>query len=121
MDFTDGIPEEASTMVIIPTILKSANKVKDLISKLEVFYLANKTENLYFTLLGDASESSKETEEIDEEIIKIGIEETERLNKKYPNNGMEKFQFIYRKREWNDKEGCYLGWERKRGMINRTK
>ncbi len=121
MDFSDGIPEECSTMVIIPSILKSPNKVKDLVSKLEVFYLANKTENLYFTLLGDASESSNETEEIDEEIIKTGIEEIERLNKKYPNNGMGKFQFIYRKREWNDKEGCYLGWERKRGMINRLK
>ena len=28
--------------------------------KLEVFYIANKSENLYFTLLGDCSESSKE-------------------------------------------------------------
>ncbi|MCI8353073.1 MAG: hypothetical protein HFJ58_05790 [Clostridia bacterium] len=121
MDFTDGIPEEASTMVIVPSILKSPNKVKDLISKLEVFYLANKTENIYFTLLGDASESSKEVEEIDDEIIKTGIQEVEKLNKKYINSGMGKFQFIYRKREWNDKEGCYLGWERKRGMINRTK
>ncbi len=108
-------------MVIIPSVLKSPNKVKDLISKLEVFYLANKTENLYFTLLGDAGESTKEIEEIDDEIIKMGLEETKRLNEKYPNDGMGKFQFIYRKREWNDKESSYLGWERKRGMINRTK
>ncbi len=105
-------------MVIIPSIVKSPNKVKDLISKLEVFYLANKTENLYFTLLGDATESTKQVEEIDEEIIKTGIDEIKKLNKKYPNMGMEKFQFIYRKRIWNDKEGSYLGWERKRGMIS---
>lgn len=109
-----------ATMVIIPTIVKSPKKVKDLISKLEVFYFANKSENIYFTLLGDASPSCKEKEEIDEEIIKIGKEEIERLNKKYPNPAEEmgKFQFIYRKRTWNDKESCYLGWERKRGMIN---
>ena len=28
------------------------------------------------------------------------------------------FNFIYRERVWNDKENSYLGWERKRGMIN---
>ena len=55
MDYEDGIPIDASTMVIIPTIVKDAKKVKDLISKLEVFYLANKSENIYFTLLADVS------------------------------------------------------------------
>lgn len=30
---------------------------------------------------------------------------------------MGKFQFIYRKRVWNESESCYLGWERKRGLI----
>lgn len=120
MDYINGIPKNQATMVIIPTIVKSPKKVKDLISKLEVFYLANISENIYFTLLGDASASSKEKEEIDEEIIKMGRKEIERLNKKYPNSigEMGKFQFIYRKRTWNDKESCYLGWERKRGMIN---
>ncbi len=38
-------------MVVIPTILKSKEKVQELMRKLEVFYLANKSENLYFTLL----------------------------------------------------------------------
>lgn len=32
-------------------------------------------------------------------------------------NGMGKFQFIYRKRTWNETENCFLGWERKRGLI----
>lgn len=85
MDFINGIPEEYATMVIIPSIVKTPQKVKDLISKLEVFYLANKSENIYFTLLGDASTSSKQIEEIDEEIIKTGYNEIERLNEKYPN------------------------------------
>lgn len=117
MDYTYGIPEEQTTMVIIPTIVSSKEKVVDLIKKLEVFYLANQSENIYFTLLGDATSSSKEQEPFDEEISQAGIQEVERLNKKYPSEGMGRFQFIYRKRIWNDKEKCYLGWERKRGMI----
>ena len=27
------------------------------------------------------------------------------------------FNFAYRKRKWNDKQGSYLGWERKRGAL----
>ena len=38
----------------------------------EVYYLANKSENLYFTILGDCSQSSKEEEEYDQEIIEEG-------------------------------------------------
>ena len=122
MDYSTGIPKEETTMVIIPSIVKDGKKVKDLISKLEVFYLANKSENMYFTLLGDVTSSDKEKQNYDDEIIKVGKEEIERLNKKYknemPNGKIGKFQFIYRKRVWNKGEKCFLGWERKRGLIN---
>ena len=40
------------------------------------------------------------------------------LNKKYPDEKFTKFNFIYRKRVWNEKEEAYLGWERKRGLLN---
>lgn len=118
IDFTKGIDIENSCMVIIPTILKSKEKVKELSKKLEVYYIANKSENIYFTLLGDCTEEDMQDKEFDEEIIKEGIEQCKRLNKKYSKeNDFPIFNFIYRKREWNEKEGKYLGWERKRGMI----
>ena len=121
LDFSNGINKENSTMVVIPTIVKSKEKVKELMKKLEVYYLANKSKNLYFTLLGDCSQSDKEDEEFDQEIIEEGIEQVEKLNKKYEKeqgSNLEIFQFIYRKREFNEKENAYLGWERKRGMLN---
>ena len=52
LDFQNGIPEKYKTMVVVPTIVKSKEKVKELMGKLEVYYIANKSENLYFTLLG---------------------------------------------------------------------
>ncbi len=118
LDFLNGIDEENSTMVIIPTIIKSKEKVQELFKKLEVYYLANKSKNLYFTLLGDCSESSKKEEEFDKEVILEGLNQVEKLNKKYKSEQFPIFNFIYRKREWNPKEQSYLGWERKRGMIN---
>ncbi len=119
LDYSHGIDEQHKTMVIIPTILKSKEKVQELMRKLEVFYLANQSENIYFTLLGDCSESSQRQEEVDLEIMKEGEEQVKNLNAKYEQkqDKMPIFSFIYRKRVWNEKEGSYLGWERKRGMI----
>ena len=118
MDFSNGIDEDNTTMVVIPTIVKSKEKVVEMFKKLEVYYLANKSPNLYFTLLGDCSESNMQEEKFDIEVIQEGLNQVERLNKKYQNQDFPIFNFIYRKREWNEKEGSYLGWERKRGMLN---
>ncbi len=117
LDFTQGIPNEYKTMVVIPTILKSAKQVEEMMKKLEVYYLGNKSDNIYFTLLGDCSSSDKINEDFDKEVIQKGIEISEKLNKKYPDEEFNKFNFIYRKRSWNQSEKCYLGWERKRGLL----
>ena len=115
IDFSNGITKQNTTMVIIPTILKSKEDVDEMLEKIEVYYLANKSDNLYFTLLGDCSTSSKEIEKYDEEIIKEGKSKIDELNKKY---NLNIFNFIYRKRIWNSKENNFLGWERKRGLIS---
>ena len=117
MDLQNGVPKEDATFVVIPTIITKEEKLKEMMKKLEVYYIANKSENIYFALLGDVSASSKEEEDFDETISKLGIELAQKLNKKYPDNNFPKFHFIYRKRKWNDKEECYLGWERKRGLL----
>ncbi len=113
MDFEKGLPKEAATFVVIPTIVKSKAKVKEILRKLEVYYLANKLDNIYFALLGDCSEEQEAETEFDEEVMKTGIEEVDKLNQKYGN----KFFFLYRKRMWNDCEKAYIGWERKRGLL----
>lgn len=118
LDFTNGIPKENSTMVIIPTIIKSKDKVEELMKKLEVYYLANKSDNLYFTLLGDCCSSNKEVESFDDIVAKSGINMANYLNEKYKDENFPKFNFIYRNRLWNESEAKFLGWERKRGFIN---
>ena len=119
LDFSKGIDKENSTMVVIPTIVNSKEKVQGLIKKLEVFYLANKSDNIYFCLLGDCTESDKEEEAFDLEVIEEGKKQIKILNKKYESfSKIPIFNFIYRKRQWNEKEDAYLGWERKRGMLS---
>ena len=114
LDFQDeGIPKEYATMCVIPLLLKDENDVIESIHKLEVYYLANKTDNLYFTLLGDCTSEKSERKSTDEKIAETGKKCVEKLNSKYGNV----FNFIYRKREWSSSERCFMGWERKRGIL----
>ena len=117
LSLANGIPEKYSTMIVVPTIINGKEKVKELFKKLEVYYLANKEQNLYFTLLGDCTASKNEHEPFDQEIIDEGIKQSKILNAKYAKNEPEKFFFLYRNRVWSRGEQCFLGWERKRGML----
>jgi len=118
IDLYKGIPKDNATVVVIPTIIDSKKKIKEIVSKLETYYWANKSENIYFALLGDCKSGSKEKEKIDEEIVEEGRKLINDINNKYSNNGFPIFHFLYRKRKWNKKEKTYLGWERKRGLLN---
>lgn len=66
---------------------------------------------------GDVSESNVQNEPFDNEIIKTGIEEVNTLNEKYKIDGFNRFHFLYRKRQWNNCESKFIGWERKRGLL----
>ena len=114
IDMRNAISKEQATMVVIPTIVDSKEKVEEMFKKLEVYFLANKSDNLYFTLLGDCKPSKIERRTQDKEIAVTGIKVVNELNKKY---NKEIFNFLYRKRKWNEGENEYLGWERKRGLL----
>ncbi len=117
IDFENGIPPEASTFVVIPTILKNKEKVIEMLRKLEVYYLANKSENIYFALLGDCSEEESEKIDFDDEIVETGNVMLKELNEKYKTEKFPKFHFLYRKRTYSHSEEKYIGWERKRGLL----
>lgn len=127
LKFKDGlIPEEYATMVIMPTLLKSAEKAVALLEQLEIYYLSNinrvgeghrlerRPQNLFYTLVGDAASGDKEEMPWDEEVAAAGLAKVRELNERY---GAPIFNFVYRRRAWSDGENCWLGYERKRGAI----
>ncbi|MDP4145840.1 MAG: glucoamylase family protein [Bacillota bacterium] len=115
--FKKGIPEEYSTVVVIPTLLNSIKRVEELISNIEVYYLANQEKNLYFALLGDFKDSRNEKEQDDNEINQTALNAVKELNEKYSQDGEEIFYFFNRYRKFNKKQGIWMGWERKRGKL----
>ncbi|MHB8126969.1 MAG: GH36-type glycosyl hydrolase domain-containing protein [Desulfitobacteriaceae bacterium] len=114
LELREGIPENYRTMVVIPTLLPSVPRVRELIEQLEVYYLANQSSNLHFALLGDFTDAKSQEESTDKEIVLAAQQGIESLNKKY---GEGSFYFFHRHRLWNPAEGVWMGWERKRGKI----
>nr|WP_284680395.1 glucoamylase family protein [Aceticella autotrophica] len=117
IELKNGIPEEAATMVVIPTLLTDVKKVKELLSQLEVYYNANKEKNLYFALAGDFKDADTESLKEDEEIAQNAINGIRELNKRYADEDKDIFYYFNRKRQYNKMQGCYIGWERKRGAL----
>lgn len=60
---------------------KNSEDVSKAFKNLEVYYLANQSRNLYFTLLGDCSASNTKEESEDINIINEGKKICEKLNK----------------------------------------
>ncbi|MFY9176826.1 MAG: glucoamylase family protein [Caldicoprobacterales bacterium] len=117
LELEDGIPEEYRTMVVIPTLLSSEDRVWELIEQMEVFYLANQGENIHFALLGDFKDSNKEKEPEDKAIINAATKAVNELNQRYQGNGECIFYFFHRNRQWNAAQKSWMGWERKRGAL----
>ncbi|MGZ8237684.1 MAG: glucoamylase family protein, partial [Methylobacter sp.] len=115
LDLKDGISDALRTFVVVPTILISEYTVKKQIDELEVQYLSNPVDNVYFALLSDWVDADQETLPEDDELLNIAISGISALNDKY---GDQRFFLYHRKRCWNPSEDQWMGWERKRGKLH---
>jgi len=117
LDFRDGIPQDHRTIVVVPTMLTSAEGIERLVSGIELRYLNNRDENLHFALLTDFADSQTETCALDEELVRLAKNGIEQLNLKYAQNRSDIFYLFHRNRQWNEGEGAWMGFERKRGKL----
>lgn len=118
LDFRDdGIPDEFRTAVVVPTLFGSVAAVNEALAHIEVQYLANRDPNLSFAILSDFTDSPTETREGDDDIVQAAIEGIGELNQKYIRETGDVFHLFHRPRIWNDRQGVWMGWERKRGKL----
>jgi cyclic beta-1,2-glucan synthetase len=117
MDFSGGIPPESRTLVVIPAMLMDAQNIKELIESLEVRFLANRHDNLHFSLLTDFQDSDKESLPEDESLVLLVSKKIEELNEKYKGSHNDSFFLFHRSRHWNPREQMWMGYERKRGKL----
>ena len=117
MEFSDEIPPDCRTMVVVPTMLTSKEGVRDLLESLELRFLANRDARLHFGLLTDLRDAPQEEMPGDEELVRLASDGIEALNRKYAADRQDAFFLFHRPRRLNEQEGIWMGWERKRGKI----
>jgi hypothetical protein len=118
MDFERGIPPDHRTLVAVPTMLIRAAGIEHLLEGLEVRYLANRSANLHFALVTDFADAPAETMPGDDELVRLAREGIEQLNEKYASVRGDIFYLFHRARRWNEQEGVWMGYERKRGKLS---
>jgi len=121
MDFSAGIPPPWRALVVVPTMLGSAQNVEDLIEALEVTFLANRDARLHFGLLTDLRDAERESLPEDGPLVGLAQTRINELNAKYGAGGERSnddiFFLFHRPRRWNARERLWMGYERKRGKL----
>ncbi len=117
LELTHGIPDSLRTLVVMPVILSDTGDIWRHLERLEVHHLASTGGALHFALLSDGPDAATESAAGDEAVIAAAAAGIARLNDAYPSPGADRFLFLHRRRLWNPAEGCWMGWERKRGKL----
>lgn len=122
MDFSDGIPLESSSLIVIPSMLFTKSNIDSLTEALELRFLANQDKHLRFCLLTDFADALSETMPEDDDLLRHIKKNIEQLNDKYKashdfSGGSDNFLLLHRSRCWNEQEKIWMGYERKRGKL----
>jgi cyclic beta-1,2-glucan synthetase len=120
LELAKGVPRELRTLVVVPTLLTHQTDIEGQLERLEVHYLANTEGHLHFALLTDWADATAETIPGEEDSITALAAGIAGLNLRYgsPPGGGDRFLLLHRRRLWNEQEGKWIGWERKRGKLH---
>ncbi|WP_323844226.1 GH36-type glycosyl hydrolase domain-containing protein [Microbulbifer magnicolonia] len=118
MDFDDGVPQACRTAVVMPVLFADEEDVQKILECLEINFLNNDDANLVYAVLSDFADADSESVDEDETLLRTARESVEALNTRYADSeGRAPFLLLHRERRWNPAEGCWMGWERKRGKL----
>ncbi|MFN3242190.1 MAG: GH36-type glycosyl hydrolase domain-containing protein [Planctomycetota bacterium] len=118
LDLRAGVPERARTMVIVPSMLTSAAGARQLAERLEIHALGNLDPHVHFALLTDFPDAAQATMPGDAPVLAAATAAIAALNARHNGVAGDRFFLFHRDRRWNDGEGAWMGWERKRGKID---
>ena len=113
MDLSAGLPAASRTLVVVPTLITSAQAVEQMVEALEVRFLGNRDDHIAFGLLTDLADAPEETLPEDEPLVRLAAQRIGELNDKYGPS----FFLFHRPRRWNPGERVWMGYERKRGKL----
>lgn len=117
LDFANGVPVDQQSIVVVPMMLSSTAEIADNLSTLEQNYLGNADPTLSFALLSDFLDATSAETAADQPLLDQAIAGIDALNTRYASGERRPFLLFHRRRLWNEKAQCWMGWERKRGKL----
>jgi hypothetical protein len=116
MDYQAGLPRDARSLVVIPSMLTNEANIERLVDALEIRYLGNKDPLLHFGLLTDFADAKEEAMPSDTRCSQSLLNA---LPVSTTNMGRSRriFFLFHRPRRYNPNEGMWMGVERKRGKL----
>jgi len=115
MDFRKGLPEGVEAAVIVPAIFRSPDEVAPVLAQLERHMLTNPDPLMHYALLSDPADAAQQVTDEDQALEAALIDGIRKLNRRYATSAP--FVLLHRRRSWNEVDGIWMGWERKRGKI----
>jgi cyclic beta-1,2-glucan synthetase len=115
LDFSKGLPDDARTLVVMPTLLGHATDVEEMLRQIERHQITNPDPRLQFALLTDDVDSP--TEPNSNTLREAAARGIAGLNEKHGTKGAGPFHLLHREPRWNPSERRFMGWERKRGKL----
>jgi cyclic beta-1,2-glucan glucanotransferase len=117
LDLSAGLPDNARTIVVVPTLLTSVSGVRDLVEHVEVLALGNLDPRIHFAILSDFADGPARDMPEDGPILEAARAGIESLNSRLGEGHADRFFLFHRVRQWNPGESVWMGWERKRGKL----
>ncbi len=117
LELADGVPPESRTFVVIPALVASVAAAQELLAHLQVLALGNADRNVHFSILSDFVDAPRQVMPEDQAILASLQEGIDALNATSDPERGDIFHLFHRVRQWNANEGCWMGWERKRGKL----
>jgi cyclic beta-1,2-glucan synthetase len=119
MELLHGVPADLRTIIVVPTLLTTRAELEKQIERLEVHHLASQDGDLRFAILSDWTDSIAEHAPDDDQLLGAASEGIARLNQRYASKSEGvRFFLFHRRRIWNEGQGKWIGWERKRGKLH---
>ncbi len=115
LDMSSGLPADCRTLVVIPTLLGDLDDVNAMTRRIELHYLSNPDPALQFALLTDSPDSSARSS--GDTVLDSAERAIADLNRRHGDGTDGPFHLLHREPVWSSGEGCFMGWERKRGKL----
>ncbi len=119
LELRDGVTPDLRTIIVMPVLLADAPSIGKQIERLEDHHLSNPDDSFTFALITDWQDCRTEHNAGDATLLATATAGIARLNARYgPALNGQRFFLLHRRRLWNEGEGRWIGWERKRGKLH---